>query len=97
MWSEGTFSVLKREHNLRRATKRGIYRIGEECLLSTLALNLKRIVKALGSMDGPFDYTIIYAKILVFLRKKLFVNRSNFPRSRSFAYKEHTPSFYLIQ
>ena len=45
IWSEGTFSVLKREHNLKRANKRGIHRVTEECLLAVLALNLKRIVK----------------------------------------------------
>ena len=46
IWSEGTFSVLKREHNLKRIHKRGIHRATEECLLSATALNLKRLVKA---------------------------------------------------
>ncbi len=46
IWSEGTFSVLKREHNLKRIYKRGIHRATEECLLSATALNLKRMVKA---------------------------------------------------
>ena len=46
IWSEGAFAVLKREHNLKRAQKRGLERVSEECLLSALALNLKRIVKA---------------------------------------------------
>jgi hypothetical protein len=48
VWSEGTFSVLKREHKLSRAVKRGIERVTEECLLSAIALNMKRMVKALG-------------------------------------------------
>ena len=27
IWSEGTFAVLKREHKLKRAEKRGIHRV----------------------------------------------------------------------
>lgn len=46
IWSEGTFSVLKREHNLKRVHKRGIHRATEECLLSAMALNLKRMARA---------------------------------------------------
>lgn len=46
IWSEGTFAALKNQHNLNRAKKRGIHCISEECLLSALALNLKRMVKA---------------------------------------------------
>ena len=46
IWSEGTFSVLKREHSLKRIHKRGIHRATEEYLLSATALNLKRMVKA---------------------------------------------------
>jgi hypothetical protein len=47
IWAEGTFAVLKREHNLSKIKKRGLYRAAEECLLSALALNLKRMVKAM--------------------------------------------------
>lgn len=47
IWAEGAFAVLKREHNLARAKKRGLHRVHEECLLSALALNLKRMVKVL--------------------------------------------------
>jgi transposase len=46
IWSEGTFAVLKREHKLVRAVKRGVERVTEECLLAALALNMKRMVKA---------------------------------------------------
>jgi hypothetical protein len=46
IWSEGAFAVLKREHKLKRTEKRGIHQVTEECLLSALALNLKRMVKA---------------------------------------------------
>jgi len=55
IWSEGTFSVLKREHKLAQATKRGIERVAEECLLSALALNLKRMVKAVIKPLLPLD------------------------------------------
>jgi len=47
IWSEGTFAALKREHNLNRIRKRGIVRAREECLLSAMALNLKRMAKAI--------------------------------------------------
>lgn len=46
IWAEGTFSALKREHNLERIHKRGILRTEEECLLAAMALNLKRMAKA---------------------------------------------------
>lgn len=49
IWAEGAFSVLKREHNLARAKKRGLYRVHEECLLSAWALNLKRMAKVLDN------------------------------------------------
>ena len=45
IWAEGTFAVLKREHNLKTIKKRGIHRASEECLLSAVALNLKRMIK----------------------------------------------------
>ncbi|MEQ8199786.1 MAG: IS1182 family transposase [Syntrophomonadaceae bacterium] len=47
IWSEGTFSVLKREHKMKTIQKRGIVNAREECLLASIALNLKRMVKAL--------------------------------------------------
>ncbi|MDR1134390.1 MAG: transposase, partial [Synergistaceae bacterium] len=36
IWAEGAFAVLKREHNLARAKKRGLHRVTEECLFSAL-------------------------------------------------------------
>lgn len=53
IWAEGTFAVLKREHNLKITIKRGLHRVKEECLLSVLALNLKRMVKAMERRE-PF-------------------------------------------
>ena len=47
IWAEGSFSVLKREHCLSKVRKRGIPAVTEECLLSVMALNLKRMVKAI--------------------------------------------------
>ena len=47
IWSEGSFSVMKREHLLSRIRKCGISNAREECLLSALALNLKRMAAAI--------------------------------------------------
>ncbi|MSS35474.1 hypothetical protein FYJ39_02475 [Clostridium sp. WCA-389-WT-23D1] len=46
IWAEGTFAVLKREHKLNKIQKRGLQKAMEECLLSAIALNLKRLIKA---------------------------------------------------
>lgn len=46
IWAEGSFSVMKREHCLSKIRKRGISAAIEECLLSAMVLNLKRMVKA---------------------------------------------------
>ena len=47
IWAEGSFSAMKREHCLSKIRKRGISAAVEECLLSAMALNLKRMVKAI--------------------------------------------------
>jgi len=47
IWSEGSFSVLKREHLVSKIRKRGILGATEECLLTASALNLKRMAKAI--------------------------------------------------
>lgn len=47
IWAEESFSVLKREPRLSKIRKRGILVANEECLLSAMALNLKRMVKLL--------------------------------------------------
>ena len=49
IWAEGSFAAMKREHNLSTIHKRGILAATEECLLSAMALNLKRMVKAIFS------------------------------------------------
>ena len=43
IWSEGRFSVLKREHLLSMIRKRGILCATEECLLAAMAINLNRM------------------------------------------------------
>ena len=47
IWAEGTFAAMKLNHNLKRHRKRGIAKATEECLLSAIALNLKRMVNAI--------------------------------------------------
>jgi len=49
IWSEGSFSVLKREHLISKIRKRGILCATEECLLAAMALNLKRMARAILS------------------------------------------------
>lgn len=47
IWAEGSFAVLKREHCISKIRKRGIPAAAEECLLAVMALNLKRMVRAI--------------------------------------------------
>lgn len=47
IWAEGSFAVLKREHCISKIRKSGIPAATEECLLAAMALNLKRMVKAI--------------------------------------------------
>jgi len=47
IWAEGAFAAMKLNHNLKRHRKRGIAKVTEECLLSAIALNLKRMVNAI--------------------------------------------------
>ena len=49
IWAEGNFVAMKREHNLLKIRKRGILAATEECLMSAMALNLKRMAKAIFS------------------------------------------------
>ena len=47
IWAEGSFAVLKRENCISKIRKRGISAAAEECLLAVMALNLKRMVRAI--------------------------------------------------
>ena len=62
IWAEGSFAAMKREHNLLKIRKRGILAANEECLLSAMALNLKRRVKVIFSriyLDKVWAETMI--------------------------------------
>ena len=48
IWSEGSFAAQKREHNLKQLYRRGIEAAETHCLLSAVALNLKRMVKCMA-------------------------------------------------
>mgnify|MGYP002524755999 FL=1 len=45
IWCEGTFAAQKRGHNLTRVLRRGIEAAEDHCLLSAVAMNLKRMIK----------------------------------------------------
>ena len=66
IWAEGTFAVLKREHGISCAKKRGLHRVHEECLFSALALNLKRIVKALEKSRNSHFKNLSFAISIVY-------------------------------
>lgn len=48
IWCEGSFAAQKARHNLRNLYRRGLEAAEAHCLLSAMALNLKRMVKCLG-------------------------------------------------
>ena len=45
IWCEGTFAIQKWSHNLRQVWRRGLEAAEDRCLLSAVALNLKRMIK----------------------------------------------------
>ena len=47
IWCEGTFAAQKARHNLRFLYRRGLEAAEEHCLLSAMAINLKRMVKCM--------------------------------------------------
>lgn len=48
IWCEGTFGLMKRQHNLGMTYKRGRENVLEHCLFSALAINLRRMVNLLA-------------------------------------------------
>jgi len=48
IWCEGTFAAQKARHNLMRLYRRGLEAAEVHCLMSAMAINLKRIVKCMG-------------------------------------------------
>ena len=49
IYCEGNFAIQKENYNLRRTRKRGIANVTEHCLLSAIALNMKRLVRFVKS------------------------------------------------
>ena len=47
IWCEGSFAAQKARHNLRSLYRRGLEAAESHCLLSAMALNLKRMVNCL--------------------------------------------------
>lgn len=47
IWSEGSFAAQKAGHNLKFIYRRGLEAAEQQCLLSSTALNLKRMIKAM--------------------------------------------------
>ena len=77
IWAEGSFAAMKREHNLLKIRKRGILAATEECLLSAMALNLKRMVKAIFSamlMDKIWAENIISQPIFRLCQQVQFLS-----------------------
>ena len=78
IWAEGSFAVMKREANLLKIRKRSILAATEECLLSAMALDLKRMAKAIFPaiyLDKMWAETMI--------SQHIFVNKSNDLRTRT--------------
>ena len=48
IWCEGTFAAQKWGHNLTCVLRRGLEAAEDHCLLSATALNLKRMIRAMG-------------------------------------------------
>ena len=79
IWSEGTFAAQKERHNLKRIFRRGIEAAESHCLLSAIAVNLKRMVKCAArvSNEARVDICVVCSvdliKVFVFLRR-IFVD-----------------------
>ena len=48
VWCEGTFAIQKRRHNLTGVLRRGLGAAEDHCLLSSVALNLRRMIQSLN-------------------------------------------------
>ena len=62
IWAEGSFAMLKREHKLKWIQKRGLSSAKEECLLACMAVNLKRMVRAIHSI---LQYIVLAARMRI--------------------------------
>lgn len=64
IYCEGNFALQKDNYNLRRTRKRGNRNVTEHCLLSALALNLKRLVRYLRNNLITFCFNCSFAFFL---------------------------------
>jgi len=71
IYCEGNFALQKDNHNLRSTRKRGNKNVAEHCLLSALALNLKRLVKYMKNNPNFTKIKEIFHFILAI--KALFI------------------------
>jgi len=89
IWCEGTFAAQKERHNLRRMHRRGLEAAEDLCLLSAIAVNLKRMVKCMRKKPSfappgsafsydSFIFIFLIPSVTIYLD---FVNTSNMARS----------------
>ncbi len=71
MWCEGTNGILKENHNLARARRRGITNVLEQCLFSALVINIKRYILALKQRELRKKSIYLKNKIVNGIRKWL--------------------------
>ena len=73
IWCEGTFGTQKAQHNLRRLLRRGLKAAEEHCLLSAIAINLKRMVKCTG-VSARYYVSILF---FAFRKPKVLYHYAN--------------------
>ncbi|MCL2375567.1 MAG: transposase [Firmicutes bacterium] len=71
IYAEGNFALQKDNHNMRKTRKRGNIKVSEHCLMSAMALNLKRLVKYLQANPRLSKFiNIISQKLYSTLKKQ---------------------------
>ena len=88
IWCEGTFAAQKARHNLRRLYRRGLEAAEDHCLLSAIAVNLKRMAKctrgksSFATCDTVLLHGhIIFSLVIIFVGiYRGFVNTSKLTR-----------------
>ena len=61
VYAEGNFALQKDNHNLRKTRKRGNKKVSEHCLMSAMALNLKRLVKYMKTNPSFSEITQLFS------------------------------------
>ena len=65
IWCEGSFAAQKARHNVRKLYRRGVEAAETHCLLSAMALNLKRMVKCLEwCQEASFFVSVVNQQTL---------------------------------